>query len=92
MIPQTPPDAPPCASPDVSPCVKTALYVAPDGRSTEVPLPEGVQPAPYVSRYGKVYVLTAVLRGDAPPDAAILEAVRAAEAAGELEVEEADHD
>lgn len=71
-------------------CDRIALYVAPDGRSVQLPIPAGRTPDGLISRYGQTYALTLVATvtgedADAVLDRVVLDAVRTADAAGELD-------
>jgi hypothetical protein len=71
-------------------CDRVAYYVSPDDRRVTIPIAVGMTPAPTIERYGRTYVhlLVGTPEGEdanAVIDRAILQAVREADAAGELE-------
>jgi hypothetical protein len=49
-----------------APCDQIALYGAPDGTTTRVPIPAGCTPQPLVSVYGRARFLVAVIDADDP--------------------------
>jgi hypothetical protein len=72
-----------------SQCDRIAYYISPEGRRCAVPVPAGTEPSGLLERQGRPYLLLITVRptgddADAVIDRAILDAVRAADAAGEI--------